>query len=105
MKYRVTGALFENEKETGPAFSGFIEIDGVKTAIALWPKTSAKGQNYLQVGEDRKKNQQLAGGPAPQPSQGIQSPRSLNNTIQRPVINKRHPPGHDGRDMDDDIPF
>jgi hypothetical protein len=53
--YRIKGAFFETEGDTGPAFTGFVEIDGVKTNIALWPKTSAKGQNYLQVSEDKKK--------------------------------------------------
>lgn len=54
-KYRISGALFENKKDKGPAFTGTIEIDGVKHAIALWPKTSAAGNNYLQCSEDKKK--------------------------------------------------
>ena len=54
-QYRVRGALFENENPNGPAFRGFIEIDGVKTQITLWPRTSNKGQNYLAVSEDKPK--------------------------------------------------
>lgn len=54
-QYRVQGALFEIDRESGPAFTGFIEIDGVKTMLALWPKTSAKGQNYFQIAEDKRK--------------------------------------------------
>jgi hypothetical protein len=61
--YRIKGAFFENVKDTGPAFTGFVEIDGVKTSIALWPKTSAKGQNYLQVAEDKKKPVQQSRSP------------------------------------------
>jgi hypothetical protein len=54
--FRVKGAFFENDKQTGPAFTGFIEIDGVRTEIALWPKTARSGVNYFQVSEDKKKN-------------------------------------------------
>ena len=53
-EYRIRGAFFENPKDTGPAMTGFVEIDGVKTHLALWPKVSAKGQNYMQVSEDKK---------------------------------------------------
>lgn len=61
-KFRVSGALFENDKG-GPAFTGFVEIDGVKTNIALWPKRSAKGNDYLQVSEDMKKSVQAPSAP------------------------------------------
>ena len=56
-QYRVKGAFFENDKPNGPAFTGFVEIDGVKTHIALWPKTSQSGTNYFQVSEDKRKQQ------------------------------------------------
>src|SRR6516162_4532497 len=49
---RVGGALFERQNPNGPAFSGFVEIDGVKTHIALWSNTSKAGQPYLGVTED-----------------------------------------------------
>ncbi len=59
-EYRVKGAFFENIKDSGPAFTGFVEIDGVKTSIALWPKRSAAGANYLQVSEDKKQSKKAA---------------------------------------------
>lgn len=83
-QYRIKGAFFENLKGGGPAFTGFVEIDGVKTQIALWPKTSQAGQRYLQVSEDKKKP--MAAGPVP-PKAAPFKPRP------RPS------------DMDDDIPF
>ena len=97
VEYRVKGALFENTKDSGPAFTGFVEIDGVKTSLALWPKTSAKGENYLQVSED-KKRAAPAGGTAP-PSKSPFAPRK-----PAAAPNLR---GNDPRDsdMDDDIPF
>jgi hypothetical protein len=90
-EYRVKGAFFENIKDSGPAFTGFVEIDGTKTMIALWPKTSAAGANYLQVSEDKKK----AG--AATPAGPMKSPFSP----RRPA-----PPKVDD-DLDDgsDIPF
>jgi len=91
-EYRVSGAFFENEKDSGPAFTGFVEIEGVKTAIALWPKTSKAGKNYLQVSEDKKKA--AAGGAAPQ----AKSPF-------RPRIDPNRGSTYPKSDMDDDIPF
>lgn len=88
--YRVKGAFFENIRDTGPAFTGFIEIDGVKTQIALWPKTSAKGQNYLQVAEDKRKD----------PNAGASAPKSPF----KPRATQTQPPPKDD-DMDDTIPF
>jgi len=100
--YRVKGAFFENIKDSGPAFTGFVEIDGVKTMIALWPKTSAKGDNYLQVSEDKKQAKKTAA-----PSGSPLRPR-----MPAPKPNLRgsgnDPPGELPRrksDMDDDIPF
>lgn len=90
-EYRVKGAFFENVKDVGPAFTGFVEIDGVKTSIALWPKTSAAGANYLQVSEDKKKPG-AAGGGAP-PAKSPFKPRQPAPTRPQP------------NDMDDDIPF
>lgn len=90
VEYRVKGAMFANTKERGPAFSGFVEIDGVKTNIALWPKRSAAGADYLQVSENKKMEQ--GSSPAPRQPQ-------MNSPI-RP----RDPPS--GRsEMDDDVPF
>lgn len=93
-EYRVKGAFFENEKNVGPAFTGFVEIDGVKTSIALWPKRSAKGANYLQVSEDKKKSQEPPANP---------------NSPFRPRIPNQQPnlraSGNDPRDDGDDIPF
>jgi len=97
-KYRVSGAFFENDRPNGPAFSGFVEIDGVKTHIALWPKTSAKGDNYFQVTEDRRKNQAQQGGVPG----GIPAPRSPfgNRPSAKPPMRPAT-----NNDMDDDIPF
>ena len=93
-QYRVSGAFFENDRGSGPAFTGFVEIDGVKTHIALWPKTSRAGVNYFQVSEDKKKNQaQQGGGPAPR------SPFGQRPSAKPPM---RTVPNND---MDDDIPF
>src|SRR6266446_6132783 len=95
-EYRVKGAFFENVKDSGPAFTGFVEIDGIRTAIALWPKRSAAGANYLQVSEDKKKSgNKVAGTSPPSPSQSPFKPR-------KPLGND--PPGNNP-DMDDDIPF
>ncbi len=92
-KYRVSGAFFENTKG-GPAFSGFVEIDGVKTYLALWPKTSAAGNNYLQVSEDKK-----APGAKPQ---GAQQPGQFKpRTQQAPV----RPTARPADDDEDEIPF
>ena len=94
-EYRIKGAFFENIKDSGPAFTGFVEIDGVKTSIALWPKRSAAGQNYLQVSEDKKQAKKATASPPGSPFK----PR-------KPVGND--PPGELPRrnsDMDDDIPF
>lgn len=88
-EYRVKGALFENVKDSGPAFTGFVEIDGTKTMLALWPKTSASGQNYLQVSEDKKRT----GGTTPPPSAPLKSPFKPRATPKPQT------------DMDDDIPF
>ena len=96
-EYRVKGAFFENIKDSGPAFTGFVEIDGVKTSIALWPKRSAAGANYLQVSEDKK------GGPK---GKAAASGGSSPFKPRKPIGND--PPGELPRrnsDMDDDIPF
>lgn len=93
-EYRVKGAFFENVKDVGPAFTGFVEIDGVKTSIALWPKTSAAGANYLQVSEDKKKPG-AAGGGTP-PAKSPFKPR-------QPAVQPKPAPDDD---MDNDtIPF
>lgn len=99
--YRIKGAFFENENPSGPAFTGFVEIDGVKTFIALWPKTSPKtGVNYFQCSEDKKKNQ-AQGGQAPAPM----APRSpFNRPSARPALQKKTDPFDDGDDGDQ-IPF
>jgi len=85
--YRVKGAFFEKGGK-GPAYTGFVEIDGVKTLISLWSKTSKAGQPYLQVSEDKKKNTNSS--PSYETSQG-NDPRG----------------GYRQSDMDDDgeIPF
>jgi len=86
VEYRVKGAFFESDKG-GPKYTGFVEIDDVRTNIALWPKVSAKGDDYLQVSEKK-----------PMPGAGT-APRApaMNSPI------KQAPPRN--RDMDDDIPF
>jgi hypothetical protein len=86
--FRIKGAFFENVSDTGPAFTGFVEIDGVKTQIALWPKTSAKGQNYLQVAEDRKRQSERRLAPAPR------------SPFDRKPVTRNDPV-----DLDDDIQF
>ena len=57
---RVTGALFERDNPNGPALSGFIEIEGVKTYIAIWPRTSKAGQGYYGIDEDKRKAEREA---------------------------------------------
>lgn len=94
--YRVKGAFFENEKDVGPAFTGFVEIEGVKTSIALWPKTSAAGKNYLQVSEDKKK---ANAGPSNAPP--AKSPFKPRQPAAQPNLRGAGNP----EDMDDDIPF
>lgn len=96
--YRIKGAFFENEKEVGPAFTGFVEIDGVKTMMALWPKTSAAGKNYLQVSEDKKK-----GGTKPAPN----SPFKPRQSNPQPNLRGNDPVGREDDDLDDgsEIPF
>lgn len=92
-QYRVKGAFFESDKPSGPAFTGFVEIDGIKTHIALWPKTSQSGTNYFQVSEDKRKNQAQAQPAAP--------------VARSPFARKQQqaPPARPSNDMDDDIPF
>lgn len=97
-EYRVKGALFENERDTGPAFSGVIEIDNVKTFITCWPKKSAAGKNYLQISEDRKK---AASSPAT--GGGGRSPFQPRKPTQQPNLRGAGSLPHD--DMDEDIPF
>ena len=80
-EYRIRGAFFENPKDTGPAMTGFVEIDGVKTYLALWPKVSAKGQNYMGVSEDKKA----------QPAKQQQQPRSPFGNRQ-PAITRNDDP-------------
>jgi hypothetical protein len=76
-KYRVSGAMFE-ATGNGPAFTGFVEIDGVKTHIALWPKRSAKGDDYYQVSEN-KPRQQGQGAATPQQRSPLKPRRSDND--------------------------
>jgi len=102
--YRVRGAFFENMKPTGPAFTGFVEIDGVRTEIALWPKTSQKGTNYFQVSEDKgkKKPAQSSFAPAPQSS-------FTRRQYSQPTTGRQQPQSPQGRspfnDLDDEVPF
>lgn len=91
-KPRVSGAIFKNKSGRGPEYTGVIEIDGKKEQIALWPKTSQAGKDYLQIAEDRKKPDI----PTP-PSPGLRSPPPRN-----PVRPKST---SDDDDMDDTIPF
>lgn len=90
--FRVKGAFFENDKQ-GPAFTGFVEIDGVRTNIALWPKTSQKGVNYFQVSEDKKN--------APQAT----TAKAASSPFTRHPPKPANKPAPDNSDMDDDIPF
>ena len=88
-QYRVSGAMFKNTRGAGPEYTGFVEIDGVKTNIALWPKRSAKGDDYLQVGENK-------------PKEGYAAPPG-NPAMNSPMKPRVAPPQRN--DMDDDIPF
>jgi len=92
-EYRIKGAFFENIKDSGPAFTGFVEIDGVKTSIALWPKRSAAGANYLQVSEDKKQAKKAAASPAGSPFR----PRKPigNDPPGKPVPDDDDPFGND----------
>ena len=95
VEYRVKGALFENTKDSGPAFTGFVEIDGVKTSLALWPKISAKGDRYLQVSEDKKKT-------SPPPS--VNSPfKPKAGGLVKPIQRGNDP--RDDFEDDSDVPF
>ena len=114
--YRVKGAFFENMKPTGPAFTGFVELDPayfqslisaggpVKIEIALWPKTSQKGTNYFQVSEDKgkKKPAQSSFAPAPQSS-------FTRRQYSQPTTGRQQPQSPQGRspfnDLDDEVPF
>jgi hypothetical protein len=88
-EYRVSGALFEVDRQGGPAFTGFIEINGEKTMLALWPKTSAKGQNYFQISEDKKRVDKMAN-----------RPKAASPFKPKPSITSNDP-----RDDGEDIPF
>jgi len=107
--YRVKGAFFENMKPTGPAFTGFVEIDGVRTEIALWPKTSQKGTNYFQVSEDKgKKKPAQPGSFAPAPQSSFTGRQYSQPTTGRQPQSVRGPstPKTTYNDMDsDDISF
>lgn len=93
-KYRVSGAMFENTK-AGPAYTGFVEIDGVKTNIALWPKRSAKGQDYMQVAENKMLDKSGGTGVAPRAP-------AANSPFKARTAGSGFVPKSD---MDDDIPF
>ena len=99
-EYRIKGAFFENIKDSGPAFTGFVEIDGVKTQMALWPKTSAAGQNYLQVSEDKKGKRDAARSNSGPPFTTSGSPFKSKKLVGNDPPGKPIP-----NDMDDDIPF
>lgn len=92
-QYRINGAVFQNDRPNGPIFSGTIEIDGQKSYISLWEKTSKGGKAYLQISEDTYAAQKAAGA-APQ-GQGAAS------KFRRPAPK----PAPNNDDMDDDIPF
>ncbi len=94
-QYRISGAIFKNESGRGPEMSGFIEIEGKKENISLWPKRSAKGQDYWQVSENKMQDKNQ---PSPAPA------------MNSPMKPRRAPdpgPAVGGRfsDMDDDVPF
>ena len=89
-KYRVSGALFENERQTGPLYSGFIEIDGVKTQISVWPRTANSGKNFLSISEEKPRV----------PQQGAPQVRSPQVQTRSPFPGKPR-----NEDMDDDVPF
>ncbi len=80
----IKGALFPRER--GPRYTGIIEIGNEKYQIAVWEKTSAKGNVYLQISEDRKRDQ-------PQQQGGGGASAYARKTP------------HQHNDMDDDIPF
>ena len=94
-KYRVSGAMFPNDKPNGPVFSGFVEIDGVKTHIALWEKQSKAGNDYLQVSEDKRAAEKAAG----------QSGGGGASKFRRPAASPTSGKPNPNLDMDDDIPF
>jgi hypothetical protein len=91
-KYRVNGALFENENPNGPAFRGFIEIDGKKEQIALWPRTSNAGKNYLSIAEEKKMQKPAA----PASKSPFGRPKQSQQDSQQGFLPKN--------DMDDEIP-
>lgn len=56
-----TGSLFKNEHKTEdrhPNYKGTINIDGVLKDIALWKRTTQKGEVYLSVAISDKKQKQ-----------------------------------------------
>jgi len=91
--YRVSGALFAKTAQNGPVYSGVIEIDGVKTAISIWEKTSAAGNQYLQISEDKRGQEKIDGGGG----------GGGASKFKRPTPNVPQPKPN--ADMDDDIPF
>lgn len=91
-KYRISGALFAKTAQNGPVYAGTIEIDGVKHAIAIWEKTSAAGNQYLQISEDKRAQAKLDGNAGPA--------GGGTSKFRRPS-----PPPVPSSDMDDDIPF
>lgn len=98
--YRIGGALFSKDIPNGPVFSGTIEIDGVKHAISLWEKTSAAGNQYLQISEDKRGQAKIDGG---NPNPNLRgSAGGAVNKFKRPTP---APPSKPSNDMDDDIPF
>lgn len=91
-QYRVSGVLFKNTGN-GPAFTGEIEIEGVKYPLAIWEKTSAKGNTYYQISEDKRPGTKQHGAGAQQGSP--YAPRQP--AAQQPQARNK--------DMDDEIPF
>lgn len=96
---KISGALFEkqNASPNAPAFTGFIEIEGVKHNIVLWHKTSGKGLPYLQVAEDKRKNEQEAS--------GGNAYTQKTQTTAAPQYGQKRPAKPEDFDPDDSIPF
>jgi len=112
---KINGALFEGTNPNGPAFSGFIDIHedipaGTKLYVACWPRTSKKGDAYLNVDEDVRRTQQAQQAlPQAQPQRPTMSSTGLRRFQPRTNLNITTGPqgggGRPQRDMDDDIPF
>lgn len=98
---KISGAIFPSQYQNGPAYTGILEVDGVKYKIALWSKTSAGGKQYLQISEDKKSKNTPTSSPFTGATSAYQQAQKDQEAFGKVVRGSVRGPD----DMDDEIPF